>query len=101
MGLLKRIYPRQIQDKFYLSYMLEQLLETLAACPLHVSLQSLSYDAHIPAAIITRLAEMHRHPEDALNIDVDDFYIVFSNLLFRYPTVKIFRQHDGSLFFAV
>ncbi len=98
---MKRIYPRLIKDKFYLSRLLEQLLITLETCPLQVQLRALSYDSHIPEAIFIRLAHLHQYPEDAANIHAQDFHIVFSNILFRYPTVKIFEQADGSLFFAV
>lgn len=98
---MRRIYPRSIKDKFYLSRLLELLLQTLESCPLQVSLRALSYDSHIPESILTRLAQLHCHPEDAMNINTEDFYVVFSNVLFRYPTVKIFEQPDGSIFFAV
>lgn len=97
----KRIFPRQIRDKMLLSRLLDQLLELLTDSPLQVSLRTLSYDTHIPACVYERLAALHREPEDAPNIEQEDFYIVFSNVLFRYPTVKIFRQADGKLFFTL
>lgn len=98
---MKRIYPRQIQDKFYLSRLLESLLQTLEECPLQVRLRALSYDSHIPESIFVRLKNLHRHPEDAPNINAQDFHIVFSNVLFRYPTVKMYEQDDGSVFFVL
>ncbi|HNE29401.1 MAG TPA: hypothetical protein PKL15_15405 [Saprospiraceae bacterium] len=97
----KRVYPRQIRDKLRLSLLLDQLLCLLADSPLQVSLRALSYDTHIPAGVFERLSTLRHDPADAPNIELEDFYIVFSNVLFRYPTVKIFRQADGELFFTL
>ena len=98
---MKRIYPRHIQDKFRLSQLLDELLQTLETSPLQVKLRTLSYDCRIPEDIFTRLAQLHRQPADAPNIEAGDLHIVFSNVLFRYPTVKIFEVKDGSFFFAM
>ncbi len=98
---LKRIYPRYIQDKFRLSRLLDELLCALATSPLQVTLRTLSYNCRIPETIFTRLARLHRHPADAPNIEATDFHIIFSNVLFRYPTIKIFEDKDGSFFFAM
>lgn len=100
-GAMRRIYPRYIQDKFRLSKLLEQLLHTLETSPLQVKLRMLSYDCQIPEPIFIRMASLYRQPEDAGNVEASDFHIVFSNVLFRYPTVKIFEQPDGSFFFAM
>lgn len=95
---MKRLFPRQIQDKFYLSRLLEQYLTTLAESPLQVRLKALSYDAQIPESVFQRLMDLHRNPEDAPNINADDFHILFANVMFRYPTVKMWLQEDGTVF---
>ena len=98
---MKRIYPRQIRDVFYLSRLLNQLLSTLEGSPLHVHLQALSYDSHIPEAIFHRLKNLHEQPEDASNITAEDFHILFSNILFRYPTVRMYQLPDQGIFFKM
>ena len=98
---MKRIYPSRIQDKFYLSRLLDLLLYTLETSPLHVELRALSYDTQIPESIFHRLQGLHRQPEDAPNITAQDYHILFANILFRYPTVRLYEQHDGSIFFEM
>ncbi|MCB9305009.1 MAG: hypothetical protein H6565_00275 [Lewinellaceae bacterium] len=98
---MKRIYPRQIQDKYYLSRLLEQYLQILAESPMHVQVKALAYDADIPEPVFHRMAALHRNPEDAPNIEANDYHILFSNILFRYPTVRIWEQNDGSVFFEL
>ena len=98
---LKRIYPARIQDKFYLSRLLDLLLRTLETCPLQVHLRALSYDAQIPESIFKRLQNLYRQPEDSPNITAQDYHILFSNILFRYPTIRLYEQDDGSIFFEM
>lgn len=98
---MKRIYPTRIHDKFYLSRLLDLLLLTLEDCPLQVHLRALSYDAQIPESIFQRLQNLHRRPEDALHITAQDYHILFANILFRYPTVRLYEQEDGSIFFEM
>ncbi|MBK9338403.1 MAG: hypothetical protein IPM98_18410 [Lewinellaceae bacterium] len=98
---MKRIYPARIQDKFYLSRLLNQLLETLETCPLQVHLKVLSYDAQIPECIFRRLQTLHSNPDDAANINAEDYHILFANILFRYPTVHLYELPDGSVFFKM
>jgi hypothetical protein len=95
---VKRIFPRNIQDKIFLSYILERYLSALQTSALQVSLAVLAYDAHIPASIFLRLVRLQHNPEDAPYIEAEDFHILFSNILFRYPTVKIWLQNDGEVF---
>ncbi len=99
--LMKRIYPARIQDKFYLSRLLDLLLHTLEESPLRVQPRALSYDTRIPDSIFRRLQNLHRCPEDAPNITAQDYHILFANILFRYPTVRIYEQADGSIFFEM
>ena len=98
---MKKIHPRQIQDKMYLSRLLDQLLHALEESPMQVRVKALSFDSGISEAIFERLRTLHRHPEDARNIHAQDFHIVFSNVLFRYPTVKLYEQADGEVFFSM
>lgn len=98
---MKRIYPARVQDKFYLSNLLNQLIQVLETCPLQVRLKALSYDAQIPESIFHRLQNLHNDPDDAVNITARDYHIVFSNILFRYPTVQLFELPDGTVFFKM
>lgn len=98
---MKRIYPRQIQDIFYLSRLLEKYLTTLEESPMQVKLRALAYNSQIPESIFQRLMNLHRDPSDAPNINAEDYHILFSNIMFRYPTVKMWLQDDGEVFFEM
>lgn len=98
---MKRISPYRIQNKFHLSRLLDQLLHTLETCPLHVPLKTLSYDSQIPENIFRRLQTLHQHPEDAPNINAEDFHILFANILFRYPTIQLYELPNGHIFFKM
>jgi len=98
---MKRIYPARIHDKFYLSRLLDQLIQVLEACPLQVRLKALSYDSQIPESIFRRLQQLHLNPADAGNITAKDYHIVFANILFRYPTVQLYELPDGAVFFKM
>jgi hypothetical protein len=94
-----RIYPKRISDKMALSRLLEQYLAVLAEPPLSADVQKLAYEVQIPANILLRLASVHRNPEDAPGIEVQDFHTVFSNVMIRFPALKIWRMEDGAIFF--
>lgn len=98
---MQRIYPSRIHDKVFLSRLLDQLLCQLEECPLQVRLKALSYDAQIPEQIFLRLQNLHRNPEDAPNITAADYHIIFANILFRYPTVRLYRLANGRIFFEM
>lgn len=98
---MKRIYPARIHDKFYLAQLLNQLLQTLEQCPLQVSLRALSYDTQIPENIFKRLQNLPEHPEDAVNITAEDYHILFANILFRYPTVRLYEGPRRTIFFKM
>lgn len=68
---------------------------------MQVKLRALAYNSKIPESIFRRLMNLHRNPEDAPNINAQDFHILFSNIMFRYPTVKIWLQDDGDIFFEM
>lgn len=82
----------------FLSRLLEQYLAALEQSPMQVRLKALAYDSQIPESVFQRLVLLHRNPEDALNINAEDFHILFSNILFRYPTVRMWLLDDGSVF---
>lgn len=95
---MRRLYPRQIQDNFYLSHLLELYIHTLQASPMQVQLKALSWDSQIPENIFHRLMNLHRNPSDAPNINAEDFHILFSNIMFRFPTVRLWLQDNGEVF---
>ncbi|MBL7806833.1 MAG: hypothetical protein JNN28_03415 [Saprospiraceae bacterium] len=95
---MKRLRPRQIQDKFFLSRLLELYLQTLIDSPLELRLRALAYDTRIQETVFHRLMNLHRNPSDAPHIEAEDFHILFSNIMFRYPTVKLWLDDDGCVF---
>ncbi len=98
---MKRLHPYQIRDKFYLSRLLELYITTLQESPLELRLKALAYDTCIQESIFYRLMGLYRHPEDASNIQAEDFHILFSNIMFRFPTVKMWRTDDGEIVFEM
>jgi len=95
---MRRLYPRKIQDKFYLSRLLEQYLQALRESPLQVQIKTLSWESQIPESIFYRLMDLHRNPADAANMEAEDFHVLFANIMFRFPTVRIWVQADGQIF---
>lgn len=93
-----RVYPARIQDKFLLSRLLEQYLNLLETSPLQVRMRALAYDARIPECIFKRMINLQYDPADAANIEADDYHILFANIMFRYPTIKIWRGDQGIFF---
>lgn len=98
---MKRLRPQQIQDKFYLSRLLELYITTLQESPLELRLKALAYDSGIQESIFQRLMGLYRNPEDAPNIQAEDFHIVFRNILFRFPTVKMWLADSGEVIFEM
>ncbi|MEY3249077.1 MAG: hypothetical protein RL742_1120 [Bacteroidota bacterium] len=98
---MRRLRPRSLRDKKRLSELLDLYLRTLRESPLQVTLRRLSYDSGIPERILYRLASLHRNPADETQIRLEDYYIVFANIQFRYPTVKMYACSDGSVFFKI
>lgn len=95
---MRRIFPRNLQDKFQLSFILERYLSALEEPPWQLRLAMLAYETRIPETIFLRLVNLQRNPADAINIEADDFHILFSNITSRYPTVKIWQADDGEIF---
>lgn len=44
---------------------------------------------------------LYRNPEDAVHINAEDFHIVFSNIMFRFPTVKMWLTEHGEVLFEL
>ncbi|HOY05945.1 MAG TPA: hypothetical protein PLO67_11130 [Saprospiraceae bacterium] len=98
---MKRLYPQRIRDKFFLSRLLETYLMHLEASELQVSLRALAYNSNIPEAVFVRMRQLHKNPDDAASIVTNDYHILFSNIMFHYPTIKIWLQKDGTVFFEM
>lgn len=98
---MRPVIPHRITDKIYLSRLLELYLAVLEEMPEPITLKALSYDSQIPESIFLRLTRLYQDPEDAFNILPEDFHIVFSNIMFRYPTVKMWEMEDGRVQFEM
>ncbi len=98
---MTRVYPSRIADKFVLCSLLNLYLDTIAQPPLSVTLRALSYDSDIPESIFKRLMNLNENLEDAPNIEAEDYHILFSNVMFRFPTVKIWMTPSGGYFFEM
>ncbi len=95
---MKRIYPYRIQDKYYLSWLLDYYITALQESPLQVRVKALSYDSGIPESIFYRLMALHKNPDDGPNINAEDLHILFANVMYRFPTVKIWQEYNGHIF---
>ena len=98
---MKRILPQQLKDKYYLSRLLELYITTLQESALELRIKGLAYDSQIQESIFHRLVNLHRNPEDAENLNAEDFHIIFSNIMFRYPTVRMWEMNDGEVVFEM
>jgi hypothetical protein len=75
--------------------LLEFYINGLEAAALVQSRRALSFDSRIPESVLLRLMQLYQAPEDAALIDAHDYHIVFANLMFRYPTVRIWESKHG------
>ena len=98
---MKRIHPSRIRDTVHLSRLLDQLMQALQSSPLQLQPKALCYDAHIPELVFRRLQDHHRQPEQPPGIQAEDFHILFANILFRFPTVRLYQRPDGRIFFKM
>lgn len=98
---MKRLYPQRIRNKFFLSRLLELYLCQLETSDLHVSQKALAFNSDIPETIFTRMRQLYKNPSDATQIRTGDYHIVFSNIMFHYPTIKIWMMDDDSVFFEM
>ena len=93
-----RVYPARCRDIRQLSSLLDMVLRCLESEPLRLSRRALSYDTGIPESVWARLCAAHHYPDAAKDICPDDYNIAFANLLFRYPTLKLWMEEDGDVF---
>jgi hypothetical protein len=98
---MKRLRPRAIRDVFYLSRLLELYITTLQESPLELRLKGLAYDTRIPESVFQRLMGLYRNPADASNIRPEDYYIVFANIMYRFPTVKMWLTDEDEVVFEM
>jgi len=97
---MKRIYPHHIKDKGLLSNLLSQYLEALKVSPMQIKLKDLSVDTMIPESVFLRLSNSATGTVDD-EVTPTDYHILFANLLFRYPTVKIWEQENHQWYFEM
>lgn len=98
---MRRLNVYTIQDTLRLSWIFDQLMLTLEASPMAVKSRALAYDTQIEERIFFRLRNLHRNPSDAPNIEPNDYRVVFSNVLFRYPTVRMWQMDNGGIYFEM
>lgn len=77
---------------------MNEYLLVLANSPLQISLKTIAKESRIPDAVLQRLAEWHIHGDRDTDVVYSDFHIVFANLLFRYPTVRIWETGEEVFF---
>lgn len=98
---MTRLYPKTIQNKAFLSRLLEYYVVTLEQSLFQVTLRNLSWDTGIPETVLLRLLNYYRTPTDRDVVNPEDFHIAFANIMVHYPTVRIWRDVDGQVFVSV
>jgi hypothetical protein len=93
-----RIYPARIYDPLQLSALLSALLKALAEPPLEQHLDTVSHVSAIPKDILQRLVDLQYQPDDAVHVKAQDFHVVFANILFHYPTVRMYGDVEKGEF---
>ncbi len=94
----QRFHPTRCRDAHRLSMTLDRVLSRLEDDPVGLTCRALGYDTGIPESVWTRLREAHRRPDMAAGVTETDFHIAFANLLFRYPTIKLWTTPEGTVF---
>lgn len=92
-----RIYPARCRDIRHLSSLLDTVLRQLEGEPVRLSRRALGYNTGIPEVVWARLCAVHQYPEMATGVSREDFQIAFANLLFRYPTLKLWIEDNGDV----
>jgi len=92
-----RVYPARCRDIRQLSSLLDTVLRRLEDEPLRLSRRALGYNTGIPEIVWTKLCAVHQCPETATGVSREDFQVAFANLLFRYPTLKLWMEDDGDV----
>jgi hypothetical protein len=96
-----RLYPKTVQNKVFLSRLLEYYLVALQDSPYQLSLHNLSWDTRIPESVLRRLLHYYRTPEDHEVVTVEDFHIAFANIMVHYPTVRLWWDVDGQVYVSM
>jgi hypothetical protein len=97
----RRVKIRDIRDTRLLSQLLERYLAILHGAPFHISLKSLAHDTHISESIFHQLIQFQHIKHSETEINPEDFHIVFSNISFLHPTLKMWENPDGTIFFEM
>lgn len=98
---MNRIYPAKLKDATALSKLLDTVLSALEKSPLHVNTHHLGAELHLQTEIIDLLRIYHQRPGSYPQIKANDFRILFANILFRFPTVKIWKDPKGRVFLEI
>ena len=96
-----RLYPKTLQNRVFLSRLLEYYLVALQDSPHQLSLRNLAWDTHIPESVLLRLLNYYRTPEDETVITAEDFHIAFANIMVHYPTVRLWWDVDGQVYVSM
>jgi hypothetical protein len=94
---MKKINHHQIKNIQSLSTLLDQILQTLASTDLRVTLKHIAYDTQISEQTFEILRSLNENPDLIDEFKTDDFYVVLSSVLFRYPTLKIWVDEKTDL----
>jgi hypothetical protein len=98
---MHRINFHHIKDTLQLSSILDQILLVLVDSDLKVTPKSLSYDTEINELTFDILRNLKNTPDWFDKFSANDFHAVLSSILFRYPTLKIWKDANGDFFFEV
>jgi hypothetical protein len=96
-----RFRPYDISDPDVLSRLFDRYLELLMTSDYQMQLSALAYEVRIEESILRRLMNYHRTPADQGLIMAQDFHIAFRNIMVQYPTVRFWRELDGSYFIEI
>jgi len=97
----QRVKIRDITDIRALSSLLERYLNMLHDAPYHLSLKSLAHDTHIKESIFQQLIQIQHLKDLDTEVTPEDFHIVFSNICYLHPTIKMWQRSDGTIFFEM
>ena len=97
----RRLNPHQITDKTQLAQLLDEYLATLENSPMQVHPKALAWELQLPENLLARLRNLPQNPADTPEITAEDYHILFSNIMFRFPTVKMWQAANGEIFFEM
>ena len=98
---MRRFFPQQIHDKIFLSRLLEYYLVFLQESPLELRLKGLAYDTGIPIGVFERLMDVYKNPGSDVEVTIEDFHIIFRNIMFRYPSVRLWISGESEVFIEI